>query len=84
MPALLFAILAWVPSQSQAAPATLSQSDLALAVHASPDGTTWSALGASALAGFFEWDYAAIDGLGFGHSLHVGDSTWFAGIMFDL
>ena len=31
-----------------------------------------------------KWDYAAIDGLGFGHSLHVGDSTWFAGIMFDL
>lgn len=25
-----------------------------------------------------------IDGLGFGHTLHVGDSTWFAGIMFDL
>jgi len=53
LPALLFAILAWVPSQSQAAPATLVQSDLALAVYASPDGATWSALGASALAGFF-------------------------------
>ena len=33
---------------------------------------------------FFEWDYAAIDGLGLGNSLHVGDSTWFAGVMFDL
>jgi hypothetical protein len=33
---------------------------------------------------FFEWDYAAINGLGFGHALRVGDSTWFAGIMFDI
>ena len=33
---------------------------------------------------FFEWDYAAINGLGLGNSLHVGDSTWFAGVMFDL
>jgi hypothetical protein len=33
---------------------------------------------------FFEWDYAAINGLGFGRTLHVGDSTWFAGITFDL
>jgi hypothetical protein len=33
---------------------------------------------------FFEWDYAAINGLGFGGTLHVGDSTWFAGITFDL
>ena len=33
---------------------------------------------------FFEWDYAAIDGLGLGSELHVGDSTWFAGLMFDL
>jgi hypothetical protein len=33
---------------------------------------------------FFEWDYAAINGLGLGHALHVGDSTWFAGLMFDL
>jgi len=33
---------------------------------------------------FFEWDYAAIDGLGLGDTLHVGDSTWFAGITFDL
>jgi len=29
-------------------------------------------------------DYAAINGLGFGGTLHVGDSTWFAGITFDL
>ena len=33
---------------------------------------------------FFEWDYAAINGLGFGKLLHVGDSTWFAGVTFDL
>jgi hypothetical protein len=33
---------------------------------------------------FFEWNYAAINGLGFSNKLHVGDSTWFAGIMFDL
>ena len=33
---------------------------------------------------FFEWDYAAINGLGLGSALHVGDSTWFAGLMFDL
>jgi len=42
--------------------------------------------GAVAGAGslFFEWDYAAINGLGLGSELHVGDSTWFAGLMFDL
>ncbi len=33
---------------------------------------------------FFEWDYAAINGLGLGGELHVGDSTWVAGLMFDL
>jgi hypothetical protein len=33
---------------------------------------------------FFEWDYAAINGLGLGKMLHVGDSTWFAGVTFDL
>jgi hypothetical protein len=33
---------------------------------------------------FFEWDYAAINGLGMGNNLHVGDSTWFAGVMIDL
>ena len=33
---------------------------------------------------FFEWDYAAINGLGMGNNLHVGDNTWFAGVMFDL
>jgi hypothetical protein len=33
---------------------------------------------------FFEWDYAAINGLGLGKELHVGDSTWVAGLMFDL
>ncbi|HEX7507648.1 MAG TPA: fibronectin type III domain-containing protein [Polyangia bacterium] len=33
---------------------------------------------------FFEWNYAAINGLGMSHALHVGDNTWFAGLMFDL
>ena len=33
---------------------------------------------------FFEWDYSAINGLGLGKKLHVGDNTWFAGLMFDL
>jgi hypothetical protein len=33
---------------------------------------------------FFEWSYAAINGLGLSHALHVGDSTWFAGIVFDI
>jgi hypothetical protein len=33
---------------------------------------------------FFEWDYAAINGLGLGGKLHVGDNTWFAGAVFDL
>ena len=33
---------------------------------------------------FFEWDYAVINGLGLGHTLHVGDSTWFAGVMIEL
>jgi hypothetical protein len=33
---------------------------------------------------FFEWDYAAINGLGMGQALHVGDNTWYAGLMFDL
>jgi len=33
---------------------------------------------------FFEWDYSAINGLGLSHALHVGDNTWYAGLMFDL
>lgn len=33
---------------------------------------------------FFEWDYLAVNGLGMANNLHMGDSTWFAGIMFDL
>jgi len=33
---------------------------------------------------FFEWSYAAINGLGLSHALHVGDNTWFAGIAFDI
>ena len=47
-----------------------------------------SAIGAGAIADpcalFFEWSYAAINGLGLSNALHVGDSTWFAGIAFDL
>jgi hypothetical protein len=48
------------------------------------DGTIHPGAIADPCAVFFEWDYAAINGLGFSHTLHVGDSTWFAGIMFDL
>ena len=33
---------------------------------------------------FFEWNYAAINGLGMSGKLHVGDNTWVAGLMFDL
>jgi hypothetical protein len=33
---------------------------------------------------FFEWSYAAINGLGLSNTLHVGDNTWSAGIAFDL
>jgi hypothetical protein len=33
---------------------------------------------------FFEWSYAAINGLGLSNTLHVGDNTWFAGVAFDL
>ncbi len=33
---------------------------------------------------FFEWDYAAINGLGLSGKLHVGDNIWFAGAVFDL
>jgi len=33
---------------------------------------------------FFEWSYAAVNGLGLSHALHVGDNTWFAGIAFDI
>jgi hypothetical protein len=33
---------------------------------------------------FFEWSYAAIDGLGQSHALHVGDNTGIVGIVFDL
>jgi hypothetical protein len=45
---------------------------------ASPDGV------ADPLALFFEWNYSKIDGLGLTNSLRVGDSIWFAGVMFDL
>lgn len=33
---------------------------------------------------FFEWDWAVLDGLGMSHRLHLGDSTWYAGLLFDL
>jgi hypothetical protein len=38
--------------------------------------------GAGAL--FFEWNHATINGLGLSGKMHVGDSTWIAGLMFDL
>ena len=47
-----------------------------------------SAIGAGTIADpcalFFEWSYAAINGLGLSNTLHVGDNTWFAGVAFDL
>jgi hypothetical protein len=33
---------------------------------------------------FFEWDWAVLNGLGMSHRLHLGDSTWYAGLAFDL
>ena len=33
---------------------------------------------------FFEWDWSVVNGLGLSHELHVGDSTWFAGVMIEL
>jgi hypothetical protein len=33
---------------------------------------------------FFEWDWAVLNGLGMGDRLHLGDSTWYAGLLFDL
>jgi hypothetical protein len=30
---------------------------------------------------FFEWDL--VDGLGVNHQLHVGDSSWVLGLMFE-
>ena len=54
-------------------------------------GLSWlgsSPISAGAIADpcalFFEWSYAAINGLGLSNTLHVGDNTWFAGIAFDL
>jgi hypothetical protein len=53
-------------------------------------GFTWLGANPSAddiaapCALFFEWSYAAINGLGLSHALHVGDNTWFAGIAFDI
>jgi len=71
-----------------------AQAGLSLGWHATAGlmlGLTFlssSAIGAGAIADpcaiFFEWSYAAINGLGLSNALHVGDSTWFAGIAFDL
>jgi hypothetical protein len=54
-------------------------------------GLNWLGLGSikrGEIAGpgslFFEWDWAQLDGLGTGNRLHVGDSTWYAGLAFDL
>ncbi len=71
-----------------------SQTGLSLGWHATAGlmlGLAWlssSANSAGAIADpcalFFEWSYAAINGLGLSNTLHVGDNTWFAGIAFDL
>jgi hypothetical protein len=54
-------------------------------------GLNWLGLGSikrGEIAGpgslFFEWDWAQLDGLGSGKRLHLGDSTWYAGLLFDL
>jgi len=54
-------------------------------------GLNWLGLGSikrGEIAGpgslFFEWDWAQLDGLGSGNRLHLGDSTWYAGLLFDL
>ena len=71
-----------------------SQNGLSLGWHATAGlmlGLSWlgsSPISAGAIADpcalFFEWSYAAINGLGLSNALHVGDNTWFAGIAFDL
>jgi hypothetical protein len=71
-----------------------SQAGLSLGWHATAGlmlgltSLSSSAIGVGAIADpcalFFEWSYAAINGLGLSNALHVGDSTWFAGIAFDL
>jgi hypothetical protein len=54
-------------------------------------GLNWLGLGSikrGEIAGpgslFFEWDWAQLDGLGMSNRLHLGDSTWYAGLVFDL
>jgi hypothetical protein len=54
-------------------------------------GLNWLGLGSikrGEIAGpgslFFEWDWAQLDGLGTSNRLHLGDSTWYAGLVFDL
>jgi hypothetical protein len=54
-------------------------------------GLNWLGLGSikrGEIAGpgslFFEWDWAQLDGLGTSNRLHLGDSTWYAGLLFDL
>lgn len=38
---------------------------------------------AGPVALFFEWDWAVLDGIGMSKRMHVGDSTWYAGLLFD-
>jgi hypothetical protein len=71
-----------------------SQTGFSLGWHATAGlllGLAWlgsSSIDADAIAApcalFFEWSYAAINGLGLSNTLHVGDNTWFAGVAFDL
>jgi len=73
---------------------TNSQANISIGWHAVAGamlGLTWLGVGsgstdciADPFALFFEWDYSKINGLGLTHSLQVGDSIWFVGVMFDL
>ena len=72
------------PSHTEFTPGWHAAAGVALGLNFLGLGTTNPGALADPCALFFEWDYAAINGLGFGRTLHVGDSTWFAGITFDL
>jgi hypothetical protein len=72
------------PSHTGFTPGWHAAAGVALGLNFLGLGTTNPGALADPCALFFEWDYAAINGLGFDNLLHVGDSTWFAGVTFDL
>ncbi|MGB8296700.1 MAG: fibronectin type III domain-containing protein [Polyangia bacterium] len=72
------------PSHSGFTPGWHTAAGVALGLNFLGMGTLNPGALADPCALFFEWDYAAINGLGFSKTLHVGDSTWFAGVTFDL